>query len=65
MTWRYVAQATCSEPKQHGHIVNVGYELYCKMVDDAVRALEGEIVNDDKEEITIDLKAPLTSLKAI
>ena len=43
--------------EQHGHIVNVGYELYCKMVDDAVRALEGEIVNDDKEEITIDLKA--------
>lgn len=43
--------------EQHGHIVNVGYELYCKMVDDAVRALEGEIVNDNKEEATVELKA--------
>lgn len=44
--------------EQHGHMVNVGYELYCKMVDDAVRALEGEIVSDDKAEITVELKAP-------
>jgi len=44
--------------EQHGHIVNVGYELYCKMIDDAVRALEGEIVNEDKAEITVELKAP-------
>lgn len=43
--------------EQSGHMVNVGYELYCKMVDDAVRALEGEIVNEDKEEITVELKA--------
>ena len=33
--------------EQHGHMVNVGYELYCKMVDEAVRALEGQIVNDE------------------
>ena len=38
--------------EQHGHMVNIGYELYCKMVDDAVRALEGEIVNEDREETT-------------
>lgn len=43
--------------EQHGHMVNVGYELYCKMVDDAVRALEGEIVNDNREEAIIELKA--------
>ncbi len=43
--------------EQHGHMVNVGYELYCKMVDEAVRALEGQIVNDEREEITIDIKA--------
>ena len=43
--------------EQHGHMLNVGYELYCKMVDDAVRALQGEIVNDDKAEINIELKA--------
>ena len=44
--------------EQSGHLVNVGYELYCKMVDDAVRALEGEIVNDEsREEATVELKA--------
>ena len=26
---------------QSGHMMNVGYELYCKMVDDAIRALQG------------------------
>jgi transcription-repair coupling factor (superfamily II helicase) len=42
--------------EQHGHIADVGYELYCKMVDDAVRAIQGEIVKDDMEEATIELK---------
>lgn len=42
---------------QHGHMMNVGYELYCKLVDDAVRALQGEIVNPDREEISIELAA--------
>ena len=35
---------------QHGHMMNIGYELYCKFVADAVKALQGEIVNDNKEE---------------
>ncbi len=43
--------------EQHGHMVNVGYELYCKMVDDAVRALQSQIVNEDREEINVELKA--------
>ena len=43
--------------EQSGHMVNIGYELYCKMVDDAVRALQGEIVSDDREESTVELKA--------
>ena len=43
--------------EQHGHMVNVGYELYCKMVDEAVRALEGQIVNDEKDETAVDIKA--------
>ena len=41
--------------EQHGHMMNIGYELYCKLVDDAVRALEGEIVNPDREETSIEL----------
>ena len=43
---------------QSGHMVNVGYELYCKMVDEAVRALQGEIVNPDREETSIELSVP-------
>ncbi|MDR0595916.1 MAG: transcription-repair coupling factor, partial [Clostridiales Family XIII bacterium] len=27
-------------PEQHGHMAAVGYELYCRMVDEAVRAIE-------------------------
>lgn len=40
---------------QHGHMMNVGYELYCKMVENAVKALKGEIVNDVHEECLIDI----------
>ncbi len=39
---------------QHGHMMSVGYELYCKMIDNAVRALQGEIINDEKEEASIE-----------
>ncbi len=41
--------------EQHGHMMNIGYELYCKLVDDAVRALSGEVVNPDREEASIEL----------
>ncbi len=45
--------------EQSGHMNMVGYELYCKLVDDAVRALGGEIVNPDHEESSIEL--PVTA----
>ena len=41
--------------EQHGHMMDIGYELYCKLVDDAVRALGGEVVNPDREEASIEL----------
>lgn len=44
--------------EQSGHMMNIGYELYCKMVDDAVRGLQGEIVNDNKEETSVEIKMP-------
>jgi transcription-repair coupling factor (superfamily II helicase) len=44
--------------EQHGHMMNIGYELYCKLVDDAVRALGGEIVNPDREETSIEIDLP-------
>lgn len=40
---------------QHGHMMNIGYELYCKFVADAVKALQGEIVNDNKEETLVEI----------
>lgn len=40
---------------QSGHIMNIGYELYCKMVDNAVRALQGEIVRDEKTETALEI----------
>jgi len=43
--------------EQSGHMMNIGYELYCKLVDDAIRALQGEIVNENKEEISVELMA--------
>jgi len=45
--------------EQHGHMMMIGYELYCKLVDDAVRALGGEIVNPNKEESSVEL--PVTA----
>jgi transcription-repair coupling factor (superfamily II helicase) len=42
-------------PEQHGHIVAVGFDLYCKMVDDAVRALQGETVREEHDEVVLDL----------
>ena len=40
---------------QSGHMMNVGYELYCKMVDEAVRALQGEIIGERKEETSVEI----------
>lgn len=44
--------------QQHGHMIDVGYELYCRLVDEAVAALKGSIIKDEREEITIDIKVP-------
>ena len=40
--------------EQSGHMEAVGYELYCKMLNEAVSALKGETVREDFE-TTIDL----------
>ena len=40
---------------QSGHIESIGYELYCKEIDRAVRKLKGEDVGEARSEITIDL----------
>ena len=43
-------------PEQHGHMLTIGYELYCKLVEDAVRELSGgEARADDEAETSIEL----------
>jgi len=36
-------------PEQHGHIAAVGYDLYCKLLDEAVKELKGEEVAEEVE----------------
>lgn len=43
---------------QSGHIEGIGYELYCKEIDRAVRMLKGENVTETRADITIDMKIP-------
>ena len=40
---------------QHGHMATVGYDLYCRMLEDTVKLIKGEIENEPIE-TTIDLK---------
>lgn len=40
---------------QSGHIESIGYELYCKEIDRAVRMLKGENTGEARSDITIDL----------
>ncbi len=42
--------------EQHGHMEAVGYDLYCKMLNEAVLLLKGEKTEDDSYETTIDVK---------
>lgn len=41
--------------KQHGHMEAVGYDLYCKMLNDAVRRLKGEEVEEEEFDTTVDM----------
>lgn len=40
--------------EQHGHMETVGYDLYCKLLDEAVRKLKGE-VNTDSFDTSMDI----------
>ncbi len=42
--------------QQHGHMEAVGYELYCKMLSEAVREVKGEPVTGASFETNIDLE---------
>lgn len=40
---------------QHGHMAAVGYDLYCRMLEDMVKRIKGEIINEPVE-TTIEIK---------
>lgn len=41
--------------KQHGHMLNVGYEMYLRLLAEAVKALGGETGTPEKEEALVEL----------
>ncbi len=41
--------------QQHGHMQAVGYDLYCKMLNEAIRRMKGEIVEEEPFETSVDL----------
>ena len=42
--------------EQHGHMLMIGYELYCKLVEDAVKELSGQVLERDvKRDVAIEL----------
>jgi len=43
-------------PEQHGHILEVGFDLYCKLLEEAVNAERG-IKIEEEERVEIDLQA--------
>ncbi len=43
-------------PEQHGHIESVGYEMYCKLLEESITELKGEVPSHKDIEVTIDLK---------
>ncbi len=40
---------------QSGQVDGIGYELYCKEIDRAIRKLKGEMVTDERAEISIEI----------
>jgi transcription-repair coupling factor (superfamily II helicase) len=42
-------------PEQHGHMESVGYDMYCRLLDEAVSELKGEPLKKEEPEITIDI----------
>ena len=41
--------------EQHGHMEAIGYEMYCKMLEDAVKVLQGKKLDDIENNVQIDI----------
>ncbi len=44
--------------EQSGHMMQIGYELYCKLVEDAIRELGGDASQPEEIETSIELEVP-------
>ncbi len=44
--------------QQSGQMMNIGYELYCKLVDEQIRRIKGEYVPEESDEISVELPLP-------
>lgn len=42
--------------QQSGHIVSIGYELYTKLVQEAVAAIRGEIIREESDDLDFEVK---------
>lgn len=42
--------------KQHGHMINVGFDAYCQLLDQAINELKGEKVKQETQAAIIDIK---------
>ena len=49
--------------KQHGHMEAVGYDLYCKMLDEAIKHRKGEEVRPDFDTL-IGIQCRLLSIRS-
>ena len=43
-------------PEQHGHMESVGYDMYCRLLDEAVGELKGKPIKKEEPEIAIDIR---------
>ena len=42
MIWKFAVPAMCLSPEQSGHMMSVGYDLYLKLLEEAVQEEKGE-----------------------
>ncbi len=50
-------------PEQHGHVAAVGFDLYCRLLDEAIREARGEIVEEPRDptlELGVSAHLPLS-----
>lgn len=52
-------------PEQHGHVAAVGFDLYCRLLDEAIREARGEIIEEARDpalDLGVDAHLPVAYL---